>query len=109
MSDPFLTELWAVADPPWNRLGPEIAAKIVVGNLAPLKPRIISALKDDRLKRWGKILQAERGRRVLTTGEAMRGAGLPATTEVLRAERGIATAGARAWAKLAAFYGITLE
>ncbi len=111
MSDPYLSQLWANAPAPWNTLGPGIASRIRNGILAPIERyRIPPENKSGaQLRRWAGALTAERIRRGLTTGEARRGAGLSCTTEVLRAERGTATRGERAWAKLAAFYGITLE
>ncbi len=98
MSDPFLTEFWHAAPPPWNTLGPESAATF--GK--------IPAQGHSPIMRWAKILKQARTARGLSGYAADRATGLwlGATKAIENGEAGPAHSG---WAKLAAFYGITLK
>ncbi len=100
MSDPFLTEFWAKARQPWNKLGPEIAAGMAGGPEVKPKPA--------KCTRWAKLLKEERLRRGLTQEAVARHFGAE-HHYVFTAEANIASPTAAVWSELAAFYGITLE
>ncbi len=98
MSDPFLTEFWAKAPPPWNMIGPEIASTLC---------HIARESKGQRW-RWAQQLRKAREDRGLSGHAADRAADLwEGATGMI--ENGSANSQHSGWAKLAAFYGITLE
>ncbi len=98
MSDPFLAEFWQAAPPPWNTLGPEIAAGMETDGKKP----------PTKCTRWAQRLREERLRRGLSQKAV--GDAFGASDHYIRtAELNIASPDAKIWTDLAAFYGITLE
>ncbi len=99
MTDAFLTEFWALADPPWSRLGPEFAALLKCAT---------EQEEPNRLVRWGRVLREERCKRGLTQRKVAASAGIGQAhiSDIELAQAGVGDAH---WGKLAAFYGITLE
>ncbi len=98
MSDPVLTEFWRQAPPPWNTLGPEIAAGLCHFNrMLPYDP-----------SRWARELREARATRALSRAAVAEAIGVDPHT-IWIAETDKATKAATIWAKLSAFYGITLE
>ncbi len=95
MSDPFLTEFWRTAPAPWNTLGPEIAA----GMLSP---------DSNQLVRWARQLRQARLAQGLAQGDVCEGVDL-CRDGISKLERAMVGKNYSGWAKLSAFYGITLE
>jgi ribosome-binding protein aMBF1 (putative translation factor) len=100
MSDAFLTEFWAKAPPPWNKRGPELAERIKLGILPTLPPSTLFV--------WAQQLRDARKTARLSQATAARHCDLN-EDEVHLIETNRASKGSRGWAKLAAFYGITLK
>ena len=99
-----MTQFWREAPPPWNELGPEIAAAAKRG--ISTTPRI--TVPPSQLMRWASQLRLARKRLGLSQAQTAAQAGLN-SSEVTKIENDEAGKDARGWAKLAAFYGITLE
>jgi ribosome-binding protein aMBF1 (putative translation factor) len=99
MSDPHLTEFWAKADPPWNDLGPKIAAAV---------NRAARSEEPTRLVRWAQAVRKERLDRGMTQAQVAARIGAQ-DGDVSRAELAQPGQGAAIWTKLATFYWITLD
>ncbi len=108
MSDPHLTELWQKAPPPWNTLGPEMAARIKSGILITNRSGFPTNAPQSQLTRWARQLREARLSRAIRRSEAARAIGVDphAIYEIEMDRAGPKNA---TWAKLAAFYGVTLE
>ncbi len=95
MSDPYLDEFWRAAPPPWNTLGPEIAAGI-------------SASETSKLVRWASECRQARLNLGLSQDKICDQVGIT-RDGISKLERAMVGKDYSGWAKLAAFYGITLE
>jgi DNA-binding XRE family transcriptional regulator len=100
MTDSYLTEFWAQAPWPWNEYGPKIAERIKLG--------IVPALPPSKPSVWARQLREARKASGLTQAAVARHCGL-SVNRVHMIETDRASEYQGGWAKLATFYGITLE
>ncbi len=110
MSDPFLAELWANAPPPWNELGPQIAARVRAGVLTVRASAsgFPTNVPESQLTRWSRQLREARKASGMIRRAVAHAAGMTPYA-VWSIECGRSGKEASGWARLAAFYGITLE
>jgi ribosome-binding protein aMBF1 (putative translation factor) len=89
---------WASAPPPWNTLGPEIAASV----------RRAIEREPSRLVRWARALREEREGRGMSQLAVACHTGI-STSVISKIELAQPSRDSPAWDRLAAFYEITLE